>query len=84
VFSDDAAFRASSEEVELTRQHEHFIQDYYERTGMIWRTHFDENGPRPPPLLFMWEANEVGQTHGVTSHNGHWYVINPNWHRLSY
>jgi hypothetical protein len=48
------------------------MQEYYNRTGNQWRHYFGPDGPRPPPILHMWPAKEVGQIHKVISDEGHW------------
>ena len=72
MFYDDSDNSLSEEEIRTTQLHEEFIQEHYENTGVHWRGNFDEMGPRPPPKLFMWDAREVGQTHGVRSTSNHW------------
>jgi hypothetical protein len=49
-----------------------FMEDYYNRTGIHWRHYFGPHGPRPPPVLFMWPADKVGQVHTVESPEGFW------------
>jgi prolyl 4-hydroxylase len=49
-----------------------FMEDYYNRTGIRWRHFFGPDGPRGPPELFMWPAEEIGQRHLVESTEGHW------------
>ncbi len=49
-----------------------FGDEYLNRTGIQWRHYYGPAGPRGPPVLHMWSADEVGQIHGVTSHHGHW------------
>lgn len=51
------------------------MAEYLNRTGIHWRHHFGYDGPRPPPILHMWPAQEIGQTHHVVSKNGHWYLL---------
>ncbi len=48
------------------------MDEYYKRTGILWRHYYGPDGPRPPPSLFMWPASQVGEVHGVTSSYGFW------------
>ena len=41
---------------------------------MLWRHYYGLEGPRPPPILHMWSASEIGERHQVTSDQGFWYV----------
>ena len=43
-----------------------FMSDYLARTDTPWLSFY----PRPPPILTMWPAAHVGQTHVVTSPYG--------------
>jgi prolyl 4-hydroxylase len=58
--------------LEKTEREEKFMADYLNRTGRHWRHHYGLDGPRPPPVLHMWPAQEVGQVHRATSRNGYW------------
>ena len=49
-----------------------FMGDYYNKTGIHWRHYYGPNGPRPPPILYMWPADIIGQTHKVESPEGYW------------
>jgi prolyl 4-hydroxylase len=49
-----------------------FIRDYSEKNGIPWRHYYGPNGPRPPPIHFMWPATQIGQVHAVTSSHGYW------------
>lgn len=55
-----------------------FTKSYRERTGLHWRHYYGPDGPRPPPILHMWEAQSVGQVHRVESTEGHWMDSCPN------
>lgn len=48
------------------------LQNVYYFLGLLWRHYFGPKGPRPPPILHMWSASEVGQIHDVTSDQGFW------------
>ena len=63
---------ASQQILDKTAQELKYMGDYYERTGIRWRANYGKDGPRPPPVLHMWPAQEVGQTHGIVSRNGYW------------
>ncbi len=69
---DDPAHSASPEILDKTKREEKFMEEYYNRTGIHWRHNFGFDGPRPPPVLHMWSAQEIGQVHRRTSMNGHW------------
>jgi hypothetical protein len=60
--------------LEKTEREEKFMAEYLNRTGIHWRHHFGLDGPRPPPVLHMWPAQEVGQIHKANSKNGYWSV----------
>jgi hypothetical protein len=49
-----------------------FGAEYLNRTGLQWRHYYGPDGPRPPPVLHMWPAHEIGEIHGVTSRHGKW------------
>jgi len=71
VVSDES--RAPPEELNIQLEKERkFNEEYLKRTGNIWRHYYGPNGPRPPPVLYMWPANEIGQLHTVKSYNGKW------------
>lgn len=59
--------------LEIDKKQQQFIQEYYNRTGIHWRHYFDINGPRKPPVLYMWPAEHIGQTHNVISREGYWF-----------
>lgn len=42
--------------------------------GIAWRHYYGPNGPRPPPVLHMWAADAIGDTHKIISTEGFWYV----------
>lgn len=45
---------------------------YKARVGIPWRHHFGPEGPRPPPVLYMWPAKQIGDVHQVVSTQGYW------------
>jgi hypothetical protein len=55
-----------------TRKEEQFMLEYFNRTGIHWRHYYGPTGPRPPPVLYMWPAKEVGAVHKVESPVGYW------------
>lgn len=54
-----------------------FIREYTAKNGFPWRHYYGPNGPRPPPIHFMWPATKVGQVHSVTSNHGFWKCDGP-------
>lgn len=53
------------------------MKEYRERTGIHWRHFFGELkaggiGPRPPPVMFMWPTEKIGDVHAVLSPHGYW------------
>jgi len=55
------AYRAAMRE-------ERFMAEYYKGLGRPWLARYG----RPAPVLNMWPANYVGQTHTVSTGHGHW------------
>lgn len=55
-----------------TRREEQFMAEYFNRTGIHWRHYYGPTGPRPPPVLYMWPAKQVGVVHKVQSPEGYW------------
>lgn len=49
-----------------------FMEQYFNRTGVQWRHYYGPQGPRPPPVLHMWPAAQVGAVHRVVSPEGYW------------
>ena len=35
------------------------MEQYFNKTGLLWRHYYGPAGPRPPPVLHMWPATEV-------------------------
>jgi hypothetical protein len=75
VVRDDAEHLVSADLIQRTEDEEKFMKDYRERTGIHWRHHYGKDGPRPPPSLFMWPTDSIGQIHRVESTNGHWSCL---------
>lgn len=63
--------------IKLNEDEAKFSEEYYNRTGIKWRHYFGPNGPRPPPTLFMWPTNEIGEIHYVDSTAGKWICNGP-------
>jgi hypothetical protein len=57
---------------ESTAKELQFMDDYFKRTGMLWRHYYGPEGPRPKPTLFMWPATTIGEVHALTSSYGYW------------
>eukprot|EP01041_Mallomonas_annulata_P007474 gene7474-15296_t len=68
----DPKFPATKEVLDLAAKEEKFIAEYKNRTGIYWRSYYGPDGPRAPPTLFMWPAQEIGQVHTVASKHGQW------------
>ena len=49
-----------------------FTSQYLAKTGIQWRHFFGNEGPRPPPSLYMWPADQIGVIHKVVSPEGYW------------
>lgn len=49
-----------------------FIEEYTNRTGVVWRHYYGPDGPRPPPKLYMWPTPEIGYIHRTSSDAGFW------------
>ena len=62
-----------------TRKEEQFMAEYLNRTGIHWRHYYGPDGPRPPPVLYMWPtgAGGVGTVHRVQSPEGYWSCDGP-------
>jgi hypothetical protein len=48
------------------------MDEYVNRTGVPWRHYYGPEGPRSPPVLFMWPAELVGNVHRMRSAQGYW------------
>ena len=68
----DQKYPADQKVLDWTARELQFNGEYLQRTGVHWRANYGETGPRPPPVLHMWSAEDVGQTHRVVSKNGFW------------
>lgn len=66
---------ASQDIIDETNREVQFMEDYYARTGLQWRHYFNgkKGIPRPPPISYMWPANQTGQVHIATSSEGFWH-----------
>lgn len=77
----DESHPGDAQAIALVKEEEQFSEEYFRKTGIKWRHYYGPTGPRPPPVLPMWPAVEVGNIHGVTSPNGYWLV--QNLHHIS-
>ena len=69
---EDPLYPAPQHVLEFSRQEEAFHEEYYKQTGIHWRHYYGPDGPRPPPTLYMWPAEKIGQVHKVVSPEGYW------------
>jgi hypothetical protein len=68
----DPSFPAPKDILKYTENEVKYNEEYLAKNGIPWRHYYGPNGPRPPPVLFMWPARVIGETHSVTSSHGHW------------
>lgn len=68
----DPEVPAPEDILEHNRREEEFATEYLSRTGRAWRHYYGLEGPRPPPRLFMWPAQSIGDVHRVASSQGQW------------
>lgn len=72
---EDLSQPAPHELKERTDREVQFSKEYALTHGNIpWRHYFGPNGPRPPPIHFMWPAKQIGDVHSISSGQGYWYV----------
>lgn len=57
---------------QYTHEEIEFNEKYLKEKGFPWRHYYGPDGPRPPPVLFMWPAKSVGEVHSITTSNGYW------------
>ena len=69
---EDPIHPAPQHMLEFSNQELAFHEEYYKQTGIHWRHYYGPDGPRPPPSLFMWPAEKIGQVHKVNSPEGYW------------
>ena len=70
-----------AEAKKLADEEQAFMSAYKEKTGIHWRHYFgpltfqkgEPIGPRPPPKIFMWPAESVGDVHEVVSPHSYWH-----------
>ena len=48
------------------------MQYLFGALGIHWRHYFANGKPRDPPVLYMWPASYIGETHKVISEAGYW------------
>eukprot|EP00600_Ochromonadales_sp_CCMP1393_P008568 CAMPEP_0174962562 /NCGR_PEP_ID=MMETSP0004_2-20121128/4848_1 /TAXON_ID=420556 /ORGANISM="Ochromonas sp., Strain CCMP1393" /LENGTH=438 /DNA_ID=CAMNT_0016211099 /DNA_START=94 /DNA_END=1410 /DNA_ORIENTATION=- len=70
---EDPNHPAPEELRESTYREADFMKEYLNRTGLHWRHYFGPEGPRPPPVLYMWPAPAVGAVHTVLSTESYWH-----------
>ena len=51
---EDPEFPGTEEIVNHAKNEENYIREYFNRTGIPWRHYYGQDGPRPPPILYMW------------------------------
>jgi hypothetical protein len=66
----DAEFPAEGDILARTEKELKYCAEYLKKTGIHWRHYFGPTGPRPPPSLYMWPADKIGQVHSVISSEG--------------
>lgn len=69
---EDPAQPAPKDIALYTRKEMEFNEKYFLEHGYPWRHYYGPDGPRPPPVLFMWPAKQIGDIHAVTSSQGYW------------
>jgi len=69
---DDSAVLNSEKYVGAKRE-EHFMRQYYQHYGYPWLATYG----RPAPVLNMWPAEYLGQTHTIRTRHGHWICDDP-------
>ena len=69
---EDKEHPAAADVFEHTKNELAYMAEYLNRTGDQWMSYYGPEGPRAPPVLFMWPADEVGQVHRVVSNHGFW------------
>ena len=72
LIEDDEQHKAPQYILDATQAEIQFMRAYRNKTGIHWRHYYGKNGPRPPPVLYMWNASDVGAVHKVESDQGHW------------
>jgi len=74
---EDPRFPAPRDLRERTERELSFQAEYFNRTGIHWRHYYGPAGPRAPPTLFMWPADEIGEVHSLVSNEGKWVCDGP-------
>ena len=65
VIYDDRDHPPPKDLLDRTNAEVEFMQRYLDTHGIRWRHYYGPNGPRPPPILFQWPADEIGLVHEV-------------------
>ena len=68
----DSVISASESVLQLADKEQAFAAEYFKRTGVRWIHYYGPNGPRAPPVLYMWPAKAVGDVHRIVSKEGYW------------
>lgn len=58
--------------IDIDKKQSLFADEYFNRTGILWRHFFGKDGPRPPPVLHMWPATNLQQVHPIVSDQNYW------------
>jgi hypothetical protein len=70
---EDQLYPASQEIIDQTIAEVKFNEEYLKKNnGIQWRHYYGPQGPRPPPVLYMLPAEQIGQQHTVTTNFNHW------------
>ena len=64
----------NSEKYIAAKREELFMRQYYQHYGFPWLAKFG----RPAPVLNIWPAEYLGQTHTVKTKHGNWVCDDPN------
>lgn len=64
----------SSEAYAAAKREQRFMRQYHERLGYPWLSKYG----RPAPVLNMWPADYLGQTHSIQSNHGRWICDDPS------
>jgi len=64
----------SSPEYLEAKREERFMEQYYQHHGYPWLARYG----RPAPVLNMWPANYLGQTHTVETSHSYWICDEPD------
>lgn len=71
-FDDPEKPTVNSALIKIAQKERKFAAKYFNRTGIPWMHYFGPNGPRPPPIHFMWPTKTIGDVHQIVSAQGYW------------